>query len=75
MSKDIGAFDITLPGPDFGSGGSSTSYVTSSIGGDGGTCSSTMSQLCLTDDDCPAGETCVTTGGAFKLHYTIKKLH
>jgi hypothetical protein len=75
MSKDIGAFDLTLPGPDFGSGGSATSYVTQSVGGDGGACSTTTTQLCLTDADCPSGETCVVTGGAFKLHYTITKLH
>jgi len=73
MSKDIGAFDVTYAGPDFGSGGGSTTYATQSSGGDGGTCSTTMSQLCLKDADCPGGETCVVTGGAFKLHYTITK--
>ena len=50
------------------------SYVTPSIGGDGGTCSTTTSQLCVVDADCPMGETCNVTGGAFKLHYTITKL-
>jgi len=74
MSKDIGAFDLNLTGPDFGSGGSSMSYVTQSTGGDGGTCSTTTAQLCLTNADCPSSETCNVTGGAFKLHYTIKKL-
>src|SRR5439155_1183372 len=33
-SKDIGRFDISLSGPDFGSGGSSMAYVTPSVGGD-----------------------------------------
>ena len=74
MSKDIGKFDLSLTGPDYGSGGGSTTYVTPSIGGDGGACSTTTSRLCLVDADCPGGETCVVTGGAFKLHYTITKL-
>jgi hypothetical protein len=73
-SPDIGAFDVTFTGPDFGSGGRSASYVTQSIGGDGGHCSATTSQLCLTNEDCP-GESCVVTGGAFKLHYTLSKVH
>lgn len=74
-SHDIGTFDISYTGPDFGSGGSATSYVTQSIGGAGGNCSVTTSQLCLGTPDCPSGETCIPTGGAFKLHYTIKKIH
>ena len=73
MSKDIGAFDVTYTGPDFGSGGSSMDYATQSIGGDAGICSTTPSQLCIKDADCPSGETCVVTGGAFVLHYTITK--
>ena len=74
-SKDIGRFDISLSGPDFGSGGSSMAYVTPSVGGDGGTCSITTTQLCVTDADCPGGpsDTCVVTGGSYKLHYTISK--
>jgi len=72
-SKDIGSFDLTYDDPDFGSGGSSRSYVTQSIGGDGGHCSVTTGQLCLNNADCP-DEACVVTGGAFKLHYTITKL-
>jgi hypothetical protein len=72
-SYDIGAFDLNLPGPDFGAAKPAMSYVTQSVGGDGGTCSVTTSQLCLLNADCPSGETCVVTGGAFKLHYTIKK--
>lgn len=74
MSKDIGALDIILGGPDFGSGGGSMTYVTSSVGGDGGHCSTTTSQLCVVGADCPGGETCVPTGGSYRLHYTITKL-
>jgi hypothetical protein len=72
MSKDIGQFNITLSGPDFGSGGSTMTYVTPSVGGAGGHCSVTTTQLCVTNADCP-GETCVVTGSAFKLHYSIRK--
>jgi hypothetical protein len=73
-SHDIGNFDLTYAGPDFGGDNPPTSYVTQSIGGDGGNCSVTTAQLCLVDADCPTGQTCVETGGAFKLHYTIKKI-
>ena len=72
-SHNIGTFDVDLAGPDYGSGGTSASFVTPSVGGNGGHCSATTSQLCLVDADCP-GETCVVTGGAYKLHYTITKL-
>jgi len=72
-SHNIGTFDVDLAGPDYGSGGTSASFVTPSVGGNGGHCSATTSQLCLVDSDCP-GETCVVTGGAYKLHYTITKL-
>jgi hypothetical protein len=74
MSKDIGAFDLTYTGPDFGGGTPPLSYATQSVGGDGGHCSVSSAQLCLVNADCPMGETCVETGGAFKLHYTIKKI-
>jgi hypothetical protein len=70
-SPDIGRFDVTFSGPDFGAGRHSRSYVTPSIGGDGGHCSGTTDQLCLTAADCPDAESCVVTGGAYKLHYTI----
>jgi hypothetical protein len=30
--------------------------------------------LCVADEDCPSGETCATTGGAFRLRYTIEKV-
>ncbi|HTF34262.1 MAG TPA: hypothetical protein VK714_11260 [Myxococcota bacterium] len=73
-SPDIGTFDIVYSGPEFGSNGGSMSYVTQSTGGDGGHCSVTTAQLCINNEDCP-GESCVVTGGAFKLHYTITKVH
>jgi len=72
-SPDIGTFDITYTEPDFGSGRRSKSYITQSTGGDGGHCSASTSQLCVTNEDCP-GQSCVVTGGAFKLHYTITKV-
>jgi hypothetical protein len=73
-SANIGSFDITYSPPDFGSGGRSMSYVTPSVDGNGGHCSVTTAQLCLSNRDCP-GESCIVTGGAFKLHYTIVKVH
>jgi hypothetical protein len=74
-SHNPGTLDVSYTGPDFGSGTSSMNYVTQTIGGDGGTCSMTTTQLCLTDDDCPGGvgDTCIVTGGAYKLHYTITR--
>jgi hypothetical protein len=70
-----GAVDVSYPGPDFGAGPSGTqTYETQSVGGEGGACSTTTSMLCVVDADCPGGETCVTTGGAFRLRYTIEKL-
>jgi hypothetical protein len=74
MSHDIGSFDLTYNAPDFGAGKPPISYVTQSVGGDGGHCSTTTGQLCLVDADCPTGETCAETGGAFKLHYTINRV-
>ena len=72
-SHDVGDFEVSFGGPEFGTGGSSLSYVTSSVGGAGGSCSTTMSQLCLGDDDCPSGVTCAVTGGSYRLHYTISR--
>lgn len=72
-SHDVGTIDVALGGPDFGSGGGSKSYVTPSADGAGGTCSSTTGRLCLTSDDCPSGETCLATGGSYRLHYTISR--
>jgi hypothetical protein len=73
-ARDPGAVDVDYPGPDFGSGGSSTDYQTVSVGGDGGHCSSTTGQLCTVDADCPSGETCTVTGAAYALAYRIEKL-
>ena len=79
-----GRIDETYPGPEFGAGaGGSQTYETRSTGGEGGTCSITTSMLCVDVcagvtpcplSDCPPGETCVTTGGAFRLRYTIERL-
>jgi hypothetical protein len=30
--------------------------------------------LCVVNEDCPMGETCTTTGGAFRLRHTIEKV-
>src|SRR2546422_784412 len=70
-SHDVGDFDVTFTDATLPARGKSASYVTQSVGGAGGGCSTTTSQLCLTDADCPGGETCVVTGGSFRLHYTI----
>jgi hypothetical protein len=70
-----GTIDVTYPGPDFGAGpGGSADYETTSVGGAGGHCSLTTALTCLVSDDCPSGETCVTTGGAFTLRYRIERL-
>jgi hypothetical protein len=73
QSHDVGSIDVSFNGPDFGSGGRSRDYVTQVTDGDGGACSTTTSQTCVVNADCPSGETCVTTGGSYKLHYTITK--
>jgi hypothetical protein len=70
-SHDVGDFELALGDVDLPARHRSKSYVTQSIGGKGGACSTTTSQLCLTTADCPSGETCVVTGGSYKLHYTI----
>ena len=49
-------------------------YETQSTGGEGGACSLTTGMLCVVDTDCPSDETCTTTGGAFRLRYTIDKV-
>ncbi len=73
-ARDPGAVDVDYPAPDFGSGGSSADYQTISVGGGGGQCSVTSAQRCTLDADCPSGETCVATGGAYALEYRIEKL-
>ncbi len=74
-AHSAGSLDLTYPGPDFGAGGGgSMDYETVSTGGEGGNCSVTTSTLCVVDADCPSGETCNTTGGAFSLRYRIERL-
>ena len=72
-SHDVGDLDVTFPAATLPARGQSVSYVTQSVGGEGGSCSTTASQLCLTDADCPSGETCTVTGGSYRLHYTISR--
>jgi hypothetical protein len=70
-----GAIDVTYAGPDFGAGvGGSTDYQTQSVGGEGGHCSMTTTHACLVGPDCPLGESCIITGGAFTLQYRIERL-
>ena len=70
-----GSIDVTYPGPDFGAGaGGSADYETTSVGGQGGHCSLTSGLLCVVSDDCPTGESCLTTGGAVALRYRIERL-
>ncbi len=74
-SHAAGKVDVTYKGPDFGAGSAGTqTYETQSTGGEGGACSLTTGMLCVVDADCPSGETCTTTGGAFRLRYTIDKV-
>jgi len=73
-AHSAGTIDLTYGGPDFGGGSGSMGYATTSTGGEGGHCSMNTGMLCVIDDDCPSGETCVTTGGAITLHYTIERL-
>ena len=73
--RPIGTFDVTYPGPDFGAGsGGSTDYNIQSVGGNGGHCSTTTTTLCVGAADCPSGESCVITGGAFNLKYRIERI-
>jgi hypothetical protein len=70
-----GSVDVTYAGPDFGAGpGGSTDYETVSTGGVGGHCSTSTMLLCTVDADCPSGESCVTTGGAFTIRYRVERL-
>lgn len=64
VSKGVGQVDVTHAGPDFTAQPAgttcsapvkgSTTCTATSVGGEGGTCSITTSQLCATDADCPA---------------------
>lgn len=81
--ENPGIINVTHTGPTFGatvigatcgvptSKGVYTCTTTSSDGG-GGTCSTTTTRLCVEDADCPMGETCNITSGAFTLTYTIQ---
>ncbi len=73
--------DVTHSGPNFTTTVTGATCTTppgqpttcvASPGGDGGTCSVTTNRLCVQSSDCPMGETCNITGGAFTLEYTIK---
>jgi len=70
VARSPGDLDVTYPGPDFGAG----DHETVSTGGEGGRCSTSTGLLCVVDADCPSGESCTETGGAFALRYRIEKL-
>ncbi len=69
-----GKIDVTYAAPDFGTGGDARTYDTVGAGGDGGACSVTTTTVCLSKADCPSGETCDHTGGAYTIHYRIEKV-
>lgn len=69
---DPGRINKHYAGPGFGV--SPTEYQTRSSGGDGGTCSVTTSQVCVTAADCPAGQSCSGPGRAFSLRYLIESV-
>lgn len=69
-----GEIDVSYPGPDFGAGAGVAHYETPSEGASGGSCSTSTSRLCVTDGDCPSGETCESGGSAYTLSYTIERL-
>jgi hypothetical protein len=81
VSRDPGGVDITHSGTGFSTttgspvacstSGKLTTCTVTSVGGDAGTCSQTTTQLCVSNADCPASETCNVTGGAFTLEYTL----
>jgi hypothetical protein len=73
-ARDPGSIDITYAAPDFGAGSGTMAYATTSAGGQGGRCSLTTAFVCTVDADCPSGETCVETGGAFTLNYHVERL-
>ena len=73
QSHDVGEFAPMFTADALPPRGQSASHVTQSVGGEGGSCSTTTSQLCLTAADCPDGEMCVVTGGSYRLHYTITR--
>ncbi len=64
-SRDIGQIDLTLAGPDFGTGiappGTLVTKTIQSGPGEVGSCSVTTNKLCVSDSDCPG--TCSVTAG------------
>jgi len=80
MDANPGRIDVSFAGPDFTTpsgtpttctpSGTLVTCTTTSTGGDGGTC--TSGALCISDADCPTGETCTVTSGAFSLTYTLQ---
>jgi hypothetical protein len=73
-ARSPGDLDVTYGAPGFGAGPGTMSYDVTSVGGAGGRCSMTTGALCTVDGDCPSGESCVATGGAFSLRYRIERL-
>jgi hypothetical protein len=73
-SHNAGTVDVSYAGPDFGAPTGSADYETPGTGGEGGTCSLTTGTSCVVDADCPSGESCITTGGAFSLRYRIERV-
>jgi hypothetical protein len=71
---DPGDVDVTYSGPDFGAGTGGMTYDSPSQMGQGGFCSATTATPCLTTTDCPSGENCNETGGAYSLHYKIERV-
>jgi hypothetical protein len=73
QSVGAGEVDLTYTGPDFGTVArfKPVAYTATSTGSEAGTCSTTTNQLCVTAADCPGGETCNPTDGAFTLQYSI----
>ena len=72
-SKGAGTVEVTHNGPDFGTvtPGTPVTFTATSSGGEGGTCSTTTTRLCVTNADCPMSETCTITGDAYTLEYTV----
>jgi hypothetical protein len=73
-ARDPGGIDVTYAAPDFGAGSGTMAYAMTSAGGQGGRCSLTTAFVCTVDADCPSGETCVETGGAFTVAYHVDRL-
>jgi hypothetical protein len=66
VARDPGTVDASFSGPGFGA--RHAPHQTMSLGGQGQLCSGQKAVACMTNADCPAGETCA---GAFALQYRI----